>query len=158
MTDTIAKPKRAKKAIADTPIIEGPAPALTSIKGFNKDLTCRGYQFAVGETYTATGLARCCKNGFHACPDDLHPLTVFRFYGPGTSRYFEVTQAGDICRKESDKAASTILTVNIEITIGELVKRAWDYVWSRAIKSDEAHVTILNGAASATGDLSLIHI
>ena len=143
---TETKPKRASKKAAATPVV------ITSIKGFNTDMTCRGHKFEPGQTYTVKGKAVSCKSGFHACPDDLHPLSVFGFYAPGTSRYFEVSQSGDICRKETDKAASTILTVNIEICIGDLVMCAWDYVWSRAIKSDDAHVKIDHGAASATGD------
>ncbi|WP_210417601.1 hypothetical protein [Novosphingobium sp. EMRT-2] len=130
---------------------EQPETAIQSIKGFNTDLTCRGFQFEPGKTYTVEGKAECCGNGFHACPEDIHPLSVFGYYAPGRSRYFTVTQSGDICRREDDKAASTILTVNIEIGIGDLVKRAWDWVWERAIKSDDAHVTIDQGAASATG-------
>ncbi|MBB3928919.1 hypothetical protein GGR43_004664 [Sphingobium jiangsuense] len=125
--------------------------AIVSIKGMNADMTCRGYQFALGQTYAAEGEAKCCKNGFHACPTDLHPLTVFSFYPPAGSRFFEVGQAGSICRAESDKAASTILTVNVEIGVGDLVKRAWEWVWERAIKSDENHATGDYGAASATG-------
>jgi hypothetical protein len=39
----------------------------------------------------------------------------------------------------------------VEISIGELVKRAWDYVWSRAVKSETSHATGDQGAASATG-------
>ena len=146
MTDT--KPKRAKKAVT-----EAPAPVvLTSIKGFNADLTCRGYQFAPGQTYTVEGKAACCKNGFHACPDDVHPLSVFGYYAPAGSRFFTVDQSGDICSKEDDKAASTILTVNVEIGIGDLVLRAWNWVWDRAIKTGESSATGYRGAASATGD------
>ena len=126
--------------------------AIVSIKGMNADMTCRGYQFALGQTYTAEGKAKCCKNGFHACPTDLHPLTVFSFYSPAGSRFFEVGQMGSICRAESDNAASTILTVNVEIGVGDLVKRAWEWVWERAIKSDENHATGNYGAASATGN------
>jgi hypothetical protein len=141
--------KRAKKQVAEA----APEPVtLNSVKGFEKDLTCRGTQFAIGETFTVSGPAKCCSNGFHACPDDVHPLAVFGYYAPGTSRYFTVVQSGDICRKEDDKAASTILTVNIEIGVGDLVKRAWDYVWARAIKSDESRSTGDQGAASSTGD------
>ena len=127
--------------------------AITSIKGFDKNLQCRGYQFVPGKTFTVKGKARCCENGFHACPEDVHPLAVFGYYAPGTSRYFLVEQSGDICRREGDKAASTILTVNIEIGIGDLVKRAWDFVWSRCTLEAGSQATGYRGAASATGDL-----
>jgi len=124
---------------------------LKAIKGFNHDLTCRGYQFAPGGTYTVEGKANSCKNGFHACPDDLHPLTVFQFYAPGSSRYCDVLQSGDICRKESDKAASTILTINAEIGLGELTRRTIDWVMARVTDSG-SNTNSGYGAASNSGD------
>jgi hypothetical protein len=123
---------------------------LQGIKGFNNDLTCHGFQFAPGETYT-TDKAVSCKSGFHACPDDLHPFSVFGFYPPGQSRYFAVTQSGDICRRERDKAASTILTVNGEIGIGELVARAVDWVIARCTPTGAASNSGYQGAASNSG-------
>ena len=125
--------------------------ALTSIKGFNADWTCRGHKFEVRQTYEVKGPAECCANGFHACPDDLHPLTVFSFYSPGKSRYAIVKQSGDICRRENGKVASTLLTVKVEIGLGELIQRAVDWVISRAIKSEGSSATGDQGAASATG-------
>ncbi len=122
-----------------------------SIKGFNQDLTCRGFQYEIGKTYTHNGGVEQCLSGFHACPVEHHPLSVFEFYAPAGSRFFEVTQGGKTSNGGT-KLASATITIDFEITIGELVKRAWDYVWSRATKSDEAHVTVDNGAASATGD------
>lgn len=130
-----------------------PAAVIQSIKGFNQDLTCRGFQFAAGQTYTIEGGVKACERGFHACTIDAHPLSVFGYYAPAGSRFFEVTQGGATHSDDSIKIDSATITIGIELSIGELVKRAWDYVWSRAVKSDEAHVTIEAGAASATGDL-----
>ena len=123
-----------------------------SIKGMDANMQCRGYQFALGQTYSHEGTVNACTVGFHACPVDHHPLSVFEFYAPAGSRFFEVRQAGETNARET-KLASATITIDFEITIGDLVKRAWDWVWERATKSDEAHVTIDQGAASATGDL-----
>ena len=49
------------------------------IKGFDKNLCCRGYQYKVGEEHE-TDFAELCKNGFHACEI---PHDVFRYYPPG---------------------------------------------------------------------------
>jgi hypothetical protein len=148
-TAPTTKPKRATKAkpaAAETVIV------VQSIKGFDSDLKCRGFQYEVGKTYTHDGAVKACSSGFHGCDASEHPLSVFGFYAPAGSRFHEVTQGGKLSREVGcSKIASATITIGVEITIGELVKRAWDYVWSRAIKSADAHVTINLGAASATG-------
>ena len=138
---------------ADT-IKEPAATTITAYKGFDKDLRCRDFQFEVGKTYTVNGPARSCENGFHACPGGLHPLTVFGYYPPGTSRYHIVEQSGDICRRENDKAASTVLTVKLEIGIGELVKRAVQFVLDRCSFAGAQHATGDRSASLTTGEES----
>ena len=122
-----------------------------AIKGTNLDLTCRGFHFAVGETFNHEGAVVACGSGFHACPEDEHPLSVFGYYAPAASRYFDVTVGGKTHR-EGNKIAGGTITIDAEITIGDLVKRAFDWVWARAIKTDEAHSTGYQGAASSTGN------
>ena len=46
---------------------------IKSYKGFNKDMTCRGFQFEEGKEYE-TEEAIACEKGFHACE---YPLDVF---------------------------------------------------------------------------------
>lgn len=49
-------------------------------KGFDKDLTCRGFKYEIGETYEEEN-ADLCSAGFHACEA---PLDVFGYYAPGS--------------------------------------------------------------------------
>jgi hypothetical protein len=145
-----AKKPRAKRAVASEPVIVG-------IKGFNRDLTCkpapgREQQFEPGKTYEIAGKIKACANGFHSCPidDDGHPLSVFNYYAPGISRYFEVEASGETDRK-GDKIASAKITIGVELTLGEIVSRAIKWVFDRS-KPEGETATGDYGAASATGD------
>lgn len=69
--------------------------AIKSYKGFNKDMTCKGFQYEEGKEYE-TERAECCETGFHACE---YPLDCFSHYAPNGSVYHEVEQDGDIDRK-----------------------------------------------------------
>jgi hypothetical protein len=122
---------------------------IISIKGFDANWQCRGYQFEIGKTYSHDGAVKACNSGFHACPVDHHPLSVFEFYPPAGSRFAIVEQSG-AKDAENTKLASASLTITAEISIPDLVKRAWDYVWSRC-KIEGSVATGARGAASATG-------
>jgi len=122
--------------------------SVVSYKGFNQDWTCRGYQFEVGKSYEMDGKIEACSRGFHACE---HPLNVFDYYPPSLSRFAEVIQSGALARHGDDtKIASAKITINCELSIGELVKRAVKYVSDRA-KPEGASAMGNRGAASATG-------
>ena len=60
---------------------------MKAIKGFDKDLKCRGFQFEPGQTYRHDGKIEACRSGFHAIPEDQHPLAVFSHYPPAGSRF-----------------------------------------------------------------------
>jgi hypothetical protein len=123
---------------------------ITAIKGFDKNLACRGFQFAVGQTYTHGGIVKACEGGFHAVPDDLHPLTVFEFYPPATSRFCVVEVSGKVDR-ETDKVAAEILTIKREIGVGDLADGAVNWVMARATPEGEVAVKD-NGLVCASGD------
>ena len=46
-------------------------------KGFNTDLTCRGFQYEIGKEYEEKEVS-ICNSGFHACEN---PFDVLGFYG-----------------------------------------------------------------------------
>ena len=63
-------------------------------KGFNPDLTCRGFQYEVGKEYEEEN-AKSCNSGFHFCEN---PFDVFGYYAPcggnGMNRFCEVEGSG----------------------------------------------------------------
>lgn len=120
---------------------------MRAVKGFNEDMTCRGFQYKEGETFEEDR-AECCETGFHACQ---HPLDCFSYYAPNKSVYHEVELDGDIDTEGNgdSKVVATKITVGARLTIAGLVKAAIDFTMSKVKKeagSDEKH-----GFASATG-------
>ncbi len=126
-----------------------PAPAtVRAIKGFNADLTCRGFQFAEGETYVHSGPVKACHSGFHAITG--HPLEVFGYYAPAGSRFHVVECSGQTATDDDEKIAAEIMKVGAEIGIAGLVAEAVKWVTDRATPEGET-ATGHRGAASATG-------
>jgi hypothetical protein len=142
--------RKPKAEISETPKPE--EEVVISVKGFGLDWKCRDFQFEVGKTYEIDGEIKACERGFHAI--EGHPLEVFVYYAAATSRYAIVRQSGALSREADDsKVASAKITIEAELKVPELVKRTWDWVWSRAKLEDGSSATGNRGAASATGDL-----
>ena len=92
---------------------------MKAFKGFNKDLTCRGFQYEEGKVFE-TDKADLCSSGFHACE---RPLDVFGYYAPGESVYHEVELDDVSSQRENDsKVCAKKIKVGAKLSIGELVK------------------------------------
>ena len=120
---------------------------MRAFKGFNKDLTCRGYQYEEGKEFH-TERAECCDTGFHACE---YPLDCFGYYDPAHSVYHEVELSGEMDKSgDNTKVCATDIKIGARLSIAGLVKMAIDFTMSKVNKeagSDERH-----GFASATGN------
>ena len=122
---------------------------MKAIKGFDAKLQCWGFQFVLGQTYRHEGKVRACQGGFHAIPENAHPLSVFEYYPPAGSRFciVEVDGATDT---EGNKIAAEILTVGKEIGLGDLATEAVAWVMARAKPEGKTAVKD-NGLATASG-------
>ena len=119
---------------------------MKAFKGFNKDLTCRGFQYEEGKEFH-TEKADCCNEGFHACE---YPLDCFGYYNPAESVFHEVELSGDMDRENSDtKVCATDIKIGARISIAGLVKAAIDFTMSRVNKEAKSYEEY--GASSATG-------
>ena len=120
---------------------------MRAFKGFNKDLTCRGYQYEEGKEFH-TERAECCDTGFHACE---YPLDCFGYYDPAYSVFHEVELSGEMDKSnDNTKVCATDIKIGARLSIAGLVKMAIDFTMSKVNKeagSDERH-----GFASATGN------
>ena len=75
--------------------------AIKAYKAFNRDLTCKGFQYEVGKEYHHKGKLELCKSGFHAC---LSLSYCFNFYAfnKAETRVAEVLVWGKVQRKDGD--------------------------------------------------------
>ena len=118
---------------------------MKAYKGFNKDMTCRGFQFEEGKTYEEPE-AKLCESGFHACEN---PLDCFNYYSPENSVFHEVKleEVSDERRKDSKVCAKRI-TIGARLSFAGIVKGAVSFVFHKAhaaTTGDSAH-------AATTGD------
>ncbi len=119
---------------------------MRTYKGFNKDMTCRGFEYEEGKEYE-TNEAVVCEIGFHACE---HPLDCFRYYAPSESVYCEVEQDGDIDRdSDNKKVASTKIKIGAKLDITGIVRAAIEFTKERI--NEKLRNKGYCGASSATG-------
>ena len=120
---------------------------MKAYKGFNKDMTCRGFQYEEGKEYHEEK-AVLCKSGFHACEN---PLDCFRYYAPANSVYHEV-ELDEVSEKKSDdsKICGKHIKIGARLDIAGIVKLAIDYCKSNINNEKQSNEDY--GASSATGN------
>ncbi|MDE6397738.1 MAG: hypothetical protein K2L51_00290, partial [Clostridiales bacterium] len=104
---------------------------MKTYKGFNKDMTCRGFQYEEGKEYKHEGVVKACESGFHACEA---PLDCFRHYAPASSVYHEVEQDGEVARENGandTKVASSKIKIGARLNLFGLVQAQVEYVKSK---------------------------
>ena len=109
---------------------------MKAYKGFNRDMTCRGFQYMEGETYE-TDRVELCRAGFHAC---TAPLEVMQYYQPSKSVYHEVEldEVSDARDGGSSKVVAKKITVGAEVGIPGLVKAHIEWTRERAQQENAA--------------------
>ena len=128
---------------------------MKAYKGFNPDLTCRGFQFAEGQTFEEP-TARLCKTGFHAC---LEPMDVLAYYHPANGAVIHEVEVDDDAKPKAgsdSKIASRKITIGARLDVMGMVKAHLTIVWDkvatvRAATPDEARY---QSTAATSGDLS----
>ena len=120
--------------------------SIIGFKGFDKDLSCRGFQYEVGKTYDLKGEVECCKRGFHFCEN---PLEVFDYYPPCTSRFCQVEGGGSVDKSGSDsKVATSHIHISSEIGLNGLIDEGVKYILNKADCYGGKTTNICNYSAS----------
>ena len=126
-------------------------------KGFNQDMTCKGFQFEENQTYEEP-TASICNKGFHACEN---PLDCLIYYAPGTSVYHEVELEGVTEEKRDDsKRAGTKITIGARLKILDIINATFEYVKENCTNNESGgHSSALQGgywSALQGGDYSAL--
>ena len=124
---------------------------MKAYKGFNKDMTCRGFQYEEGKEYE-TDKAVLCESGFHFCEQ---PLDVFRYYSPIKSVYHEVEPA-DVSYQiylDSKRVAKKI-KIGARLSIKNLIDAQVKFVNEKAASgcAGNAAASGWAGNAAASGE------
>ena len=87
-------------------------------KAFDKDLKCRGFQYAVGSTAEVSGEIALCGNGLHFCQELKN---VFNYYEKSyeNTRVCEVEAIGEI-KTDEDKSVTNKLRIVRELSKEEI--------------------------------------
>ena len=87
-------------------------------KGFTHDMTCRGFQYEIGQTYEMDGEINPCKRGFHFCPK---MADVFNYYDEKGCRYAEVEAVGKVV-EYGDKSVTNKIRIIRELKWAEVLE------------------------------------
>ena len=100
---------------------------MKAYKRFNKDMTCKWFQYEEGKTYE-TDHAALCSAGFHACEN---PLDCSSYYSPAESVIREV-ELEDVSqeRQEDSKVVAKKITIGAQLDVMGLCKAHFEYVTS----------------------------
>ena len=103
---------------------------IKAYKGFNQDLTCRGFQYEVGKEYEMDGDIECCERGFHACESPLEVLDhYFLLDNAKMARFCEVEQSGTIAKEDdSTKVASSKIKIKAELKFADLLRLGIEWI------------------------------
>ena len=129
---------------------------MRAYKAFDRNMKCRGFQYAEGHAYEAPE-AVLCEKGFHAC---TMPLDVLGYYAPGLGSIYREVDLNDVSEEQSNdsKACAKKIRIGAELGIAGLVKAQIEWVkeqigfglFEEKIKKAKA-ATGGQGASCATG-------
>ena len=124
-------------------------------KGFNKDLTCRGKQYAENTVFEEE-TAKICKSGMHFCANPFDVLDYYGFVnGNAELNEFAEVEALDDCKTDDNKKYTTKkLKIGAKIGISGLIKAFVDVTLSKVKTEKAATNTGYRSAATNTGDYS----
>ncbi len=119
---------------------------LIAYKALNANMTCRGFQYEVGKTYTHSGRVSLCKPGFHAC--EL-PFNCWSYYPTSTTFARVILSAAGKRMHNIEKQVGSKITIEARLTVQEWIEAQVSEVANLCKKSKKiSYEDSINFAAS----------
>jgi hypothetical protein len=100
---------------------------MKAYKGFNKGLTCRGFQFEEGKEYTHEGDIKLCEQGFHFCEN---PLDILDFYDLTTSEFAIIEATGEV-KSDEKKSVTDKIKISAKIDLSVFIKASVNFLFEK---------------------------
>lgn len=124
-------------------------------KGFNKDLTCKGKQYAENTVFEEE-TAEICESGMHFCANPFDVLDYYGFVNDNAeiNEFAEVEALDDCKTNDGKKYVTKKLKIGAKIGISGLIKAFVDFTLAKVKTEDTATNTGNRSVATNTGDYS----
>lgn len=83
-------------------------------KAFNKDLTCRGFQYEIGQTYSMDESPVPCERGFHFCKSIAETYDYYDM--SDNTRICKIEALGEVQTDDNKKYCTNVIKILEEIT------------------------------------------
>lgn len=122
-------------------------------KAFNKDWTCRGFQYEVGKKFKYDGEIRMCDSGFHFCTSLADCFTYYSFDKEETV-IAEVEAIGQVIENRSDsKCCTDEIKILKELSWSDVLKGCNVGNWNAGNRNTgDSNTGNRNTGAHNTGD------
>ena len=109
-------------------------------KAFNKDLTCRGFQYEIGQTYSMEESPVLCERGFHFCKSIAE---TYGYYSMSdNTRICKIEALGEVQTDDDKKYCTNVIKILEEITED----------WERKGNSNSSNSGYCNSGNCNSGD------
>ena len=121
---------------------------IDGFKGFDADMTCRGFKFEEGKTYEENVEPKVCDKGFHFCESPFSVLN-YRDLLDNECKFIPVHHVTALgrCHSDSDKTATTKIHIGAKLDFKGFIKAGIDFIYDKCIK--EAPTANVNSGYSA---------
>lgn len=108
---------------------------IEGFKGFDPDMTCRGFKFEEGKTYEEYVDPKVCNKGFHFCESPFSVLNYRNMLDDDCKfiSIHKVTAKGR-CHTDSDKTATTKIQIGARLDFKGFINAGVDFLYDKCIK------------------------